>query len=63
MALNNAQLRGLIIRRKKAANENQTAANDNDGGTPRGPATARRQKNSLLADCIAAAGFEQHAAY
>lgn len=63
MALSNAQVRAMVIRRKVAANQNANPANDNDGNHPGSPAAGRQMNPKLLADCVASAGFEQHAAY
>lgn len=58
MALSNAQIRAIAIKRSIARKAQPTAANDN---TPQ-PRQSRTSKMpaGLLADCIAAGGFSEH---
>lgn len=66
MALSKAQIRAIAIRRKVAGKSApvaaRTAANDNQASA-RIRGGARMMTTAELAACVAAAGFDQHAAY
>lgn len=62
MALSNAQIRAIAIKRSIARKSTPVAANDNvERRATRRPRTAK--PSGLLQACIDAGGFEQNASY
>lgn len=60
--LNKSAIRAIAIRRNTTKAANDVSGHDNDNGPSGGSPAGAMRISGMLAACIAASGFEQHAA-